>query len=100
MGKYNWKIRLGIMLMVLSAPIFLSIPLVPFLNIDNKAKISITTILIVIGEVAFWSGGLLVGKELFSKYKSYLNPKNWFKKKLEANENLDDCTSSNCSDSN
>lgn len=89
MGKNNWKIRLGIMLMVISVPLFLFIPVVPFLNIDNKTKISITTILIVIGEITFWSGGLLVGKELFSKYKSYFNPKNWFKKKLEENEKSD-----------
>jgi hypothetical protein len=31
-------------------------------------------------EVVFWSGGLLVGKELFTKYKNQMNPKNWFKK--------------------
>jgi len=34
----------------------------------------------------FWSGGFLVGKEILSKYKSYLNPKNWFNKKIEKNE--------------
>jgi hypothetical protein len=32
-------------------------------------------------EIIFWSGGLLVGKELFTKYKKQLNPKNWFKTK-------------------
>lgn len=35
----------------------------------------------VIGELLFWSGGLLLGKEIFTKYKSYFNPMNWFKKK-------------------
>ena len=83
MGKYNWKLKLGIGLLISSAFIFLSLVLIPFLNVENKIKISLTTIIIIIGEIVFWSGGLLVGKELFSKYKSYLNPKNWFKKKLE-----------------
>ena len=69
--------------MILSAPIFLSLLLIPFLNIENKVKISLTTIVFIIGEIVFWSGGLLVGKEIFSKYKSYLNPKNWFKKSSE-----------------
>lgn len=31
-------------------------------------------------EIVFWSGGLLAGKELFSRYKKQLNPVNWFKK--------------------
>ena len=88
MAKKNWKLKLGIFLMVLSAPVFLSLLIVPFLNVDNKSKISISTIIIIIGEITFWSGGLLVGKELFSKYKSYFNPKNWFKKKFEENDKL------------
>jgi len=89
MKKKNWQIRLGILLMVISVPFFLFIPVVPFLNIDNKTKITFTTILLVIGEIMFWSGGLLVGKELFTKYKSYFNPKNWFKKKLKEDEKVD-----------
>ena len=75
--------------MVISIPFFLFIPVVPFLNIDNKTKITFTTILLIIGEIMFWSGGLLVGKELFTKYKSYFNPKNWFKKKLKEDEKVD-----------
>lgn len=81
MKQYNWKIKLGIILIVLCIPVFLVIPTVPFLDIDSKTKITLSTILLIIGEVLFWSGGLLVGKELFTKYKSYFNPKNWFKKK-------------------
>jgi hypothetical protein len=89
MEKKNWKLRLGISLMVVSALVFMSLPIVPFLDVDNTTKVSISTIIIVIGEITFWGGGLLVGKELFSKYKSYFNPKNWFKKKLEEKDKLD-----------
>ena len=87
--KKNWKLKLGISLMVVSAIVFMSLPIVPFLDVDNTTKVSISTIIIVIGEITFWGGGLLVGKELFSKYKSYFNPKNWFKKKLEEKDKLD-----------
>jgi hypothetical protein len=80
MKNKNLRIKLGIILMIVSVPAFLAIPLVPFLDIESKTKITISTVLLVIGEVLFWSGGLLVGKELFSKYKLYFNPKNWFKK--------------------
>lgn len=69
--------------MVVSVPLFISLPIIPFLITDNTDKIAITTVTLIVAEVLFWSGGLLVGKELFSRYKSYLNPVNWFKKKQE-----------------
>lgn len=69
--------------MILCIPAFLALPLIPFMDAEAKTKITISTLLLIVGEVLFWSGGLLVGKELFTKYKSYFNPKNWFKKKSE-----------------
>ena len=87
MTQKTWKFKLGLVLIILSTILFVSLLFIPFLNIDNKTIISITTIIIVFGEVFFWTGGLLVGKELFTKYKSFLNPKNWFKKKNEETEN-------------
>ena len=53
------------------------------MELEAKTKITLSTISLIIGEVLFWGGGILVGKELFMKYKSYFNPKNWFKKKQE-----------------
>ena len=78
MKKKNWKINLGIGLMIISVPLFLAIPVIPFLEMENGTKVKLTTIMIVAAEIIFWSGGLLLGKELFTKYKSYFNPKNWF----------------------
>ena len=54
---------------------------VPFLDVANKVKITATTVLIILGEITFWVGGFLLGKEILNKYKAYLNPKTWFKKK-------------------
>jgi len=85
----NWKIKTGIALIGVSTFVFISVLAVPFLEVESKTKITITTIAIVIGEVTFWSGGILLGKELFSKYKAYLNPVNWLKKKLPHNHNED-----------
>ena len=75
--KKSTKIKIGLILIVASFPFFLAIPVVPFLKFDRGVKITLSTILLVAGEIIFWSGGLLLGKELFAKYKSYLNPKNW-----------------------
>ncbi len=78
--KKNWKIRLGIILVIVCIPFFLAIPIIPFTEMENSLKISISTGLLICGEVLFWSGGLLLGKELFAKYKNYLDPRTWFSK--------------------
>jgi len=77
--KKSTKIKIGLILIVTSFPFFLAIPVVPFLKVERGVKITLSTMLLVTGEIIFWSGGLLLGKELFAKYKSYLNPKNWKK---------------------
>lgn len=86
----DWKFKLGLALIIVCVIAFLFIPVVPFLRISNGAKITITTILFVIGEITFWTGGLLLGKKLFTKYKSYMNPKNWFKTSSKNVENKPD----------
>lgn len=86
----NWKFKSGLILLILSVIVWLAIPVIPFLRTGSGTKITITTILIVIGEITFWTGGVLLGKELFAKYKSYMNPKNWFKSKSNPEENLPD----------
>jgi len=55
--------------------------IIPFLKAAGSTKITLTTGMIVLGEVTFWAGGFLVGKEILNRYKSSLNPKNWFRKK-------------------
>lgn len=75
------KFKAGLFLVILSTLLFISLLAVPFLETDAKTKITISTIAIVLGEITFWTGGILLGKELFDKYKSYLNPMKWVKKK-------------------
>lgn len=75
--KKSIKFKIGIILILVSIVFFLSIPVIPFLDMGKGVKITVSTVLLVLGELTFWSGGLLLGKELFAKYKSYLNPKNW-----------------------
>ena len=77
----NWKFKTGIFLIIVSTLLFTSLLAVPFVDVTGKTKITISTIAVILGEITFWTGGILLGKELFTKYKSYLNPVNWFKKK-------------------
>ena len=77
----NRQIKLGIFLMIFSGVFFGLMLLIPFLELENKQKIVWSSASLIAMEATFWVGGLLVGKELFTKYKAQLNPVNWFKKK-------------------
>lgn len=77
----NWQIKLGILLVILSGIAFAFIFIIPLLEMDNKYKIIGSSTAFILMEVFFWIGGILIGKELFVKYKSYLNPRNWTNKK-------------------
>ena len=86
----NVKIKLGIFLMIFSGVFFAATFIIPMYDLPTKTKVIASTTSLILMEVVFWSGGLLVGKELFTKYKNQLNPKNWFKKKdAEKRETLD-----------
>ena len=79
-GK-NWQIKLGIFLMIFSGVFFAATLIIPLFDLPTKTKVIASTTSFILMEVVFWSGGLLVGKELFTKYKKQLDPRNWFKKK-------------------
>jgi len=76
----RWQFKLGIFLIILSALFYASILTFPFLNLSVSAKLSLTTIVVITGEILFWIGGFLIGKELLSKIIKKLNPKNLFAK--------------------
>jgi hypothetical protein len=81
MKKKNWQIKLGIFLMIFSGVFFGATFIIPLFDLPTKTKIIASTASLVLMEIVFWSGGLLVGKELFTRYKKQMNPKKWFKKK-------------------
>lgn len=77
----NFQIKLGIFLMIFSGVFFALTFIIPLFELPTKTKVIASTTSFILMEVVFWAGGLLVGKELFTKYKKQLNPRNWFKKK-------------------
>ncbi|MGQ7868389.1 transporter suffix domain-containing protein [Sunxiuqinia sp. sy24] len=84
MKKKNFK--WGIFLMIFSGVFFALTLLIPFLELETKQKVVWSSASFIAMEVVFWLGGLLVGKELFTKYKARLNPGNWFQKKTSEEE--------------
>ncbi len=75
--------------MIFSGVFFAATFVIPIFDLPTKTKVIASTTSLILMEVVFLSGGLLVGKELFTKYKNRLNPKNWFKKKNVETENKD-----------
>ncbi len=75
------SVKIGILLILLSGLAFAAMLLIPFLNLENKFKVIGSSAAFVAMEVFFWVGGFLLGKELFTRYKSYLDPRRWFKGK-------------------
>ncbi len=81
MNKKNLQIKIGIFLMVFSGVFFAGTLIIPLLDLPTKFKVIGASASFIMMEVVFWAGGLLVGKELFVRYKKNLNPVNWFKSK-------------------
>uniref|UniRef100_UPI003217E05E transporter suffix domain-containing protein n=1 Tax=uncultured Draconibacterium sp. TaxID=1573823 RepID=UPI003217E05E len=77
----NRQIKFGIFLMLFSGVFFAATFVIPLFELPTRTKVITSATSLVLMEVFFWSGGLLVGKELFSKYKKQLDPRNWFKSK-------------------
>lgn len=83
MVKKTWKLKLGIVLIVVSLILFLTLFAMLFISIETKYKISISTGLIIAGETTFWVGTLFLGKEVWNKYKAFIKSAYWPNKKKE-----------------
>jgi hypothetical protein len=81
MTKKKFQIKAGIFLMIFSGVFFAATLLIPMLSLPAKTKVILATSSFILMEIVFWAGGLLVGKELFIRYKRQLNPVNWFNRK-------------------
>jgi len=51
---------------------------VVFLPISGGHKLWATSALLVVGEISFWLSAAVLGRELFRRYRSYLDPRRLF----------------------
>ncbi len=66
--------KLGLVLIIISfLPWLIIAVIVPFIPISLAQKAILVPALLVLAEVLFWLGALLVGKEVVQKYRRYLN---------------------------
>ncbi|MBD2384312.1 transporter suffix domain-containing protein [Cylindrospermum sp. FACHB-282] len=65
--------KLGLVLIILSFSPWLIVPfVVPFLPISITQKAFLIPVMLVVAELTFWLGLLLVGKEVAQRYRRYL----------------------------
>jgi hypothetical protein len=81
MKNKNFRIKLGIFLMIFSGVFFAITLIVPMFDLPLRTRMLAASASFIMMEVVFWTGGILVGKELFVKYKKQINPLNWFRGK-------------------
>ncbi|OAS14303.1 transporter suffix domain-containing protein [Paenibacillus oryzisoli] len=72
--------KLGISSLILSAIALISALTIPFIVHTGGDMAKWIAGLLIFSEVTFWTGGIVLGKEVAKKYRSYLNPKNWKRK--------------------
>ncbi len=72
--------------MIFSGVFFAATLIFPLTQLPVKTKVIASTTSFILMEIVFWSGGLLVGKELFTRYKKKLNPVSWFRKSTTSTE--------------
>ncbi len=73
--------KLGLFLFIVSFLPWLAIFfIVPFLPLSLAEKTTIDVVLAVVAEVCFWLSVVLLGKEVVTKYRRYLNPRYLWKK--------------------
>ncbi|WP_084225391.1 transporter suffix domain-containing protein [Paenibacillus pectinilyticus] len=76
--------KLGFSLLIVSALSLLTALTIPFIVHSGGKMTGWITGLLILSEATFWTGGILLGKEVAKKYRSYLNPRNWKRKKNES----------------
>lgn len=72
--------KVGIGLLIIYVLLWASALIIPFTSLSTQIKAIVIPGCIVIGEIIFLIGAVFVGKEVVTKYKKYLNPKNWRRK--------------------
>ena len=76
-SRSKWGRTLGISLIVFSCLAYGVILSLPLPSLAGQVKLALASLLLGMGEASFWIGGVLLGKELVMRFRSYLCPCRW-----------------------
>jgi short-subunit dehydrogenase len=69
--------KIALVLVILSFVLYGLAILVPFTPLSLAYKTALVPAFIIIGEIVWWIGIAIVGKQVVTKYRRYLNPRSW-----------------------
>lgn len=69
---------LGIGLLVAAVLFWVLAPAVILTPLSATQKVWTGSAFLVLGEVAFWASAVVLGREVFRRYRRYLDPRGWF----------------------
>ncbi|MBW4581074.1 MAG: transporter suffix domain-containing protein [Tildeniella nuda ZEHNDER 1965/U140] len=67
--------QFGFFLIVFSCLMWLAIVAIPLMPVTLAQKAVLVPGLLILGEIFFWIGALLAGKEVAQRYRHWLNPR-------------------------
>ena len=71
---------LGIILLVAAVLFWIAAPSVLLTPLSAAQKAWLGSAFLVLGEVAFWVAAVVLGREVFRRYRRFLDPRGWFDK--------------------
>jgi hypothetical protein len=71
---------LGIILLVAAVLFWVAAPAVLLTPLSAAQKAWTGSAFVVLGEVAFWVAAIVLGREVFRRYRRFLDPRGWFGK--------------------
>jgi hypothetical protein len=71
---------LGIILLVAAVLFWVAAPAVLLTPLSTAQKVWTSSAFLVLGEVAFWVSAVVLGREVFRRYRRFLDPRGWFGK--------------------
>ena len=78
----RWKVGAAILgALVIPTLLWAAIPVVAFLPLAGEHKVWVSGGLVVAAEAVFWVSALLLGREAVRRYRRYLDPRTWFRKR-------------------
>jgi hypothetical protein len=68
----------GIVLFVVAVLFWVAAPAVLLTPLSAAQMAWTSTAFLVLGEVAFWVAAVVLGREVFRRYRRFLDPRDWF----------------------
>jgi hypothetical protein len=72
---------LGIVLLVAAILFWVAVPALLLTPLSVAQKAWASSAFLVLGEVAFWGAALVLGREVFRRYRRFLDPRDWWGRK-------------------